>query len=108
MKVIYKLSDLLTFEIESENQKELFKELSTVGEVFGEHECGKCHSKNIRFQVRNVESNDFYEYKCNACGATLAFGCHKKGGTLFPKRKDDTGKYLDNKGWSKWVPAAKD
>ena len=87
---------------------EIFEELSSIQEVFGESECGKCKSQNIRFQVRNVDDNKFYELKCNACGSTLAFGCHKKGGTLFPKRKDDTGKYLINNGWSKWTPPAKD
>ena len=63
---------------------------------------------NFRFVVRNVDGNDYYELRCNDCGAVLAFGQHKKGGTLFPKRKDDEGNYLPNKGWHKWSPEAKE
>jgi hypothetical protein len=28
----------------------------------------------------------------------------KKGGRLFPKRKDKEGKWLNNGGWVKWNP----
>ena len=53
--------------------------------------------------VRSVEGNDYYELRCGNCGGILSFGQHKKGGTLFPKRKDDNNNYLPNKGWHKWV-----
>jgi translation initiation factor 2 beta subunit (eIF-2beta)/eIF-5 len=107
MKVICKVNEKVTFELEGSGQKDIFEQLSSVQEVFGEGACGKCNSENIRFQVREVDGNKFYELKCNACGSTLAFGAHKKGDTLFPKRKDGDGKWLDNKGWTKWVPPAK-
>ena len=39
MKVIYKLSDKLTFEVDGLGQKEIFEELSSIGEIFGENIC---------------------------------------------------------------------
>lgn len=102
MKVKYKVNDKLEFELEGSGQKEVFKELAMIQEIFGEEKCGLCGSSNIKFVVRNVEGNDYYELRCADCGAVLAFGQHKKGGTLFPKRKDDDGNYLPSKGWHKW------
>lgn len=104
MKAVYKINNRISFEIDAEGQKELFKEISTVQEIFGENVCGMCESEDIRFVVRNVEDNDYYELRCSKCGATLSFGQHKKGNTLFPKRKDDEGKYMSNNGWHKWQP----
>lgn len=102
MKVKYKVSEKLEFELEGSGQKEVFKELALIQEIFGEEKCGLCGSSNIRFIVRTVEGNDYYELRCADCGAVLAFGQHKKGGTLFPKRKDDDGNYLPNRGWHKY------
>ena len=95
MKVKYKVGDKLEFELEGAGQKE----------IFAEEKCGLCSSSNLRFVVRNVDGNDYYELRCNDCGAILAFGQHKKGGTLFPKRKDDDNNWLPNKGWHKWQPS---
>ena len=103
MKVKYKVSDRLEFELEGSGQKEVFKELALIQEIFGEEKCDVCGNQNIKFVVRNVEGNDYYELRCSDCGSILAFGQHKKGGTLFPKRKDDDGKYLANRGWHKWT-----
>lgn len=103
MKINYKVNDRLVFEIEGAGQKEIFKELAIIQEIFGESHCGLCDKSNLKFIVRNVEGNDYYELRCSDCGATLAFGQHKKGGTLFPKRKDDDGNWLPNKGWYKWT-----
>ena len=108
MKVKYKANDRLEFELEGSGQKEIFKELALIQEIFGETKCALCGSTNLRFIVRSVEGNDYYELRCNDCGAVLAFGQHKKGGTLFPKRKDDEGNYLPNKGWYKYQNAKKD
>lgn len=108
MKIFYKVNDKLTFELEGEGQKEIFKELATIQEIFSEEKCGLCGSGNIRFVVRNVDGNDYYELRCIDCGAVLAFGQHKKGGTLFPKRKDDDGNYMPNRGWHKFVKENKD
>ena len=104
MKVKQSVNDRLEFEVEGEGQKEIFKGLASVQEIFGEDKCGVCNNSNFRFVVRNVEDNDYYELRCNNfdCGATLSFGQHKKGGTLFPRRKDDEGNWLPSRGWHKW------
>lgn len=102
MKLNYKVNSKLSFEIEAEGQKEIFKELSSLQEIFGEENCDLCKSENLKFSVRNVDSNDYYELRCLDCGATLSFGQHKKGGTLFPKRKDENNNWLKHKGWYKW------
>ena len=87
-----KVNDKLTLKISAEGQKELFKDLSTVQEIFGENNCGMCGSTDIKYVVRTVDGNDYFELRCNKCGAILSFGQHKKGGTIFPKRKDADGK----------------
>lgn len=102
MKVIYKASEKLSFELEGSGQKEVFKELALIQEIFAEEKCGLCKSTNLKFVVRSVEGNDYYEIRCVDCGALLSFGQHKKGGTLFPKRKDDDGNRLPNNGWHKY------
>lgn len=102
MKVTYKVGDRLAFEVEGSGQKEVFKELASIQEIFGEEKCGLCNKHNLKFVVRNVEGNDYFELRCGDCGGILSFGQHKKGGTLFPKRKDDNNTYLPNNGWHKW------
>lgn len=102
MKVKYKTNTNLEFELEGSGQKEIFKELAVVQEIFSEDCCGACNKNRLKFVVRNVDSNDYYELRCNDCGAVLSFGQHKKGGTLFPKRKDENNNWLPNKGWYKW------
>jgi hypothetical protein len=102
MKISYKINDKLRVELEATGQKEIFKELCLIQEIFAEDKCGLCQSSNLRFVVRNVDGNDYYELRCIDCGAILSFGQHKKGGTLFPKRKNEDGSYLPDKGWHKW------
>jgi hypothetical protein len=102
MKVTYTANNKLSFELEAAGQKEIFKELALIQEIFSEDTCGLCKSTNLKFIVRSVEGNDYYELRCMDCGAILSFGQHKKGGTLFPKRKDDENNWLPNNGWHKW------
>jgi DNA-directed RNA polymerase subunit RPC12/RpoP len=103
MKLTYTTKNgRLKVELEGESQKDLFEAISKFQEVFDETVCGKCGSENLRFVVRNVEDNLYYELRCVDCGAKLAFGVHKKGGGLFPKRKDNDGKWLPDNGWVKW------
>ena len=93
----------LIVQIEAGEVKEAFKQLSEIQEVFDEPFCGSCNSANIKYQVRNVDGNEFYEIKCLDCLSRLSFGQHKKGGTLFPKRKNEDGSFdVKNKGWVKW------
>lgn len=104
----------VTFEVEGASQKELFKNLAALQEVFAETTCGVCGSDEVRFAVRTVEENDYHEMVCCAsgeqCGARLSFGQAKKGGTLFPIRKLDSkgkpdrvnGRYGPHRGWTKF------
>lgn len=91
----------ITFEMEANSPKELFKKLALVQEVFdADSECGCCGSGRIRFRSRQVDTFEYYELGCLECYARLQFGQHKTGGGLFAKRKDEDGNYLDNRGWS--------
>ena len=94
----------LTVELEGDSAKSVFEDLAKFQEVFEETKCGKCGSENVRFVVRNVDDNLYYEVRCMDCGARLAFGSHKKGGGLFPRRKDAEGNWLPDGGWTKWNP----
>jgi len=104
MKVTYVTENgRLTVEMDVDTQCSLVQELSRFQEVFEETKCGKCGSENLRWVVRTVDDNQYYELRCRDCGAKLAFGSHKVGGGLFPKRKDgDT--WLPDNGWMKWNP----
>lgn len=104
MKAIYHTRNgRLDFEIEGATVKDLFREVSQIAEVFDtETNCGACGSNFIRYLARKVEDFDFYELHCNKCHARLSFGQAKKGGGLFPKRRDDDGNPLPNRGWAKY------
>jgi len=103
MKVKYRVTDSLWVEIESDTQRDMFEELSQVEEVFSHNTCGKCGKNNVRFSVRNdKDENKYYEVKCLDCFARLSFGANKKGGGLFPRRKDPDGNWLPDGGWMKW------
>lgn len=91
----------LSVELEGETQCDLFEELGSFQEVFDQCQCGKCQSTNLRFVTRVVDDNPYHELKCNDCHAKLQFGKNKKGGGLFPKRKDDNG-FLPDNGWVRW------
>ncbi len=102
VKVVYN-GPKLSIELEGENQSELWKKLADFQETFEEPCCGKCKKSNLRFTVRTVDDNAYHELRCLDCGAKLAFGQHKKGGGLYPSRKDkDTGKIKGTNGWVKW------
>lgn len=103
MKVQYKVSGKMIIEIEAPNEKEMLEKLAHLDEVFGQDTCGACESKNVRFQVREVDGNKYYEVICKDCGAKLAFGQHKKTTTLFPRRGDKKkNEWYPNKGWVKF------
>lgn len=104
MKVNYtSRNGRISVELEGDGQREIFEQISRFQEVFEEASCAKCGSDNVKFVVRNVDDNMYYELRCQDCGARLSFGSHKKGGGLFPKRKDgDT--WLPDRGWVKWNP----
>lgn len=93
----------VTFELEGQDIKDVFRQLAKVQEVFdAEAQCGMCESKDIRFLARKVEDFDFYELDCQKCHAHFSFGQAKKGGALFPKRRDENGAPLPHDGWSRY------
>ena len=104
MKALYRAQNgKITFECEGDSPKSLFKKLALVQEIFdADSQCGACKSTNIKFRSRQVDDFEFFELGCADCFARLQFGQHKKGGGLFPKRKDEDGHYLDNRGWAKY------
>ena len=105
MKIYYRPKESVTLELEASNVKDMFEKLAQVEEIFQQNKCQKCNGQHITMQVREVDENKFYEMRCLDCHAVLAFGAHKKGNTLFPKRfTEDEGEraYLDNKGWTRW------
>lgn len=92
---------------DSDNMKDVFKQLAALQEVFFNTQCQACKSENTRFVVRNVESGkrnfNFHEIWCLDCKAKLAFGEHASGeGSLFPKRKTDENEPLGKFGWHKF------
>ena len=103
MKLKYTTSNgKISVEFDGESYKDLFGQISSFQEIFEETHCGACESENLKFIVRTVDENDYYELRCLDCGARLSFGVMKKGGGLFPKRKDKDGNWLPNRGWVKW------
>lgn len=91
-------------QVTGETMKDVFAQLAELEEVFGITHCGKCSGSDVQYTVRTVDDNDYYELRCKniSCRARLAFGVNKKGGGLFPKRKDGDGKWLPDGGWMKW------
>lgn len=111
MKITYTPNSKIKIEFEAAGQKEMFEQMAQLQEILANEKCGKCGSGNIVFQVREVDDNKFYELRCVECGAVLAFGSHKVGGTIFPKRfeeegkgKDKVKKWLPHNGWTKYNP----
>ena len=79
--------------------KECFTELASAHEIFSHNECMACGSKNVKPVVREYDGNTYYEMRCNACRATLAFGQRRADGALYPRRKGKDGEWLPNDGW---------
>jgi hypothetical protein len=97
MKATFQVRPDLCIEVDGETQKDLFRELAGVAEVFGERQCGLCASANIVPAFRTVTQGkktfEYPEWHCPACGARLVMGSMMEGGRLFPHRKlDASGK----------------
>ena len=98
-----------TFEVEGTTHVELFKQIAEIQEIYEGLTCtynGKT-SEDVILRVRNVEDNDFLEAVCidndfALKNARLSFGQTKKGGGIFPKRKNDDNAFNKNNGWKKW------
>ena len=112
MEVTYRTkNNRLSFKLDAADQKGVFEQLASVQDVFeAASVCGCCGSDNIRFRVRRSKDSTgkkdlkYYELRCMACYAQLSFGQHQIGDTLFPKRKNEDGSYMDKDGWFKYQP----
>lgn len=97
----------LTFAINCESAQDLFTKLARVDELFGEKECGLCHSPAIIFAVRETQSGKWFEMRCTACRAKLDFGTSRDGTKFWCKRWDkEAKKPLQNGGWHIYDPNA--
>jgi predicted metal-binding protein len=107
MRVTHKSADgRLSVEVEGNDTKAIFDELAGAQEVFGVSTCGACDSKNVHFQVRQVQGNTYRAVRCADCGCELNFGTRKADGQIYPRRKDPkTQDWLPNSGWTKWTGA---
>ena len=95
----------VTIGVEADKMTDAFKDLSNLEEVFCISCCGTCGCEDLTHVVRkDTEENEYYELRCanKNCRAKLSFGVHKKGGGLFPKRKDKDDKWLPDSVWMKW------
>lgn len=117
---------LITLKVDGASQKELFRNLASATEVFGESECGICGSKNIRIvwrtvmkqEGRQMKNYEYPEWHCMQpdCRARLAMSLNNdNSGTLYPKRalekgtgrplkvsEDKKGADYSTNGWSKF------
>lgn len=97
--------------VSGDTPKDLFSEMAMAYEVFGETNCGLCHSTNIRPKHRQVEKYHYYEYECQDCRAKLQMGqLQDNSGGLFPVRKlmpngkphFRDGDYGEHEGWTRY------
>lgn len=115
LSVQLKVSGKAIITAQGETQADVFGQLASMQEIFGQQKCGKCQCEELRFVVREVEGNSFYELRCTnpKCRAMLTFGQNKeaaKKGQLFPHIKENKkktimggrlkeGDYLPDGGW---------
>ena len=122
MKAIVGSDGKVSFEIEGDNEADIFKGIARVQEVFSHDSCGACGKHNTKFVCRlDSDENDWLEVVCQDCGSKVIFGRTKKGGQIYPKIKWDQLSekqqeqradeqeyaekhygYLPNKGWFKY------
>lgn len=114
MKLVYTTRNgRFQAELEGSTQTELIERLAEFQEIFEGLECtynGK-RSDKVNFRVREIEGNKYYEAVCvdedlDIKNARLSFGVHKKGGGVFPKRKNDDDSWNKNNGWKKYNKAS--
>jgi hypothetical protein len=105
MKVNFKVNNKVTVTAEGETQLEVFEQLGSLQEVFGEEKCGKCGGDSLAFRVRHVTDGKkeytYPEMQCRSpkCFAKLSFGQQMESKNLFPKRKNEDGTEKGKRGW---------
>ena len=104
MKVTYNTGKV-TIEAEG-STTDIFEQLAAFDSVFGNCVNKANGSENIGFRHREVDGNHYYEMYDKDTFHVLKFGKTKKDGSLFPRRKDADGNWLDDGGWAKYDPNA--
>lgn len=110
MKIKFNPTAKMQVEFEVGDVKEAFKKLGSLQEVFSfSSKCGACGGTDIKYVVRTVEDNDYYEVRCTkqGCRGKLSFGQSKDQVSLYPKKKDKEGNWIENEGWEVWKPESK-
>lgn len=124
MKAEVKVNNRTIITVEGETQKDLFREMASACEVFGEKRCGLCGCEDIipvwrtvtQLKGKKTETFEYPEYHCTKhdCRARLTLSFNMEGGTMFPNRKllengkpatgDDRekGKFGKHNGWTKY------
>lgn len=99
--------------LEASDQQALFAALASFQEIFEDDtnvsiDGVPVDPKDIKFRVRTVAGNEFYEkvYTGNdpkLRGYKMEYGSQKENkGSLFPKKKDKDDQWYKNNGWHKW------
>jgi len=97
----------LLIELQADDVKGLFRAIAEVQEILdADSNCGACGSPAVRFRVRKVDKFEYFELACE-CGARLQFGQLQDGHGLFPKRRNERGEELPNRGWQRYLPERK-
>jgi len=89
MKALIPLGNGITAQVEGGDTQEMFKELARISATFEDSACAKCGNKDLKYVVREVGGNSFYEMRCSdhKCKAKLTFGTPQTGvKDLYPKR----------------------
>ena len=113
MELLYKTADgRYEVKLEGKTHKDLVEQLASFQEVFENIVAtyNGVTSDKVRWQVREVDGNKFYEQVCyddnpQIRNARLSFGCHKVGGGIFAKRKNDDDTFNKNNGWKRYNKA---
>lgn len=103
LRVERQINPHTTVVAEGETPKDLFQQIVSLQEVFGEDTCGKCQKNNLRYKIRRATDAKgkkeyfYHEIQCRDCYAKLSVS-EAEGGVLFPvrwERKD--GEYVKDK-----------
>lgn len=95
-KILYKVNNNITIEIEGEKNSDVFSELARTQEIFSEPSCGVCNGE-YKFVLRTAKDKKnkeftYYELLCTNlnCRAKFFYGVGGDNVDLFPKRKWDS------------------
>lgn len=93
-------------EVEAENFKDAFKQLSEFQEVVSEAE-GRGAQMRVREVTSGKKTHTYYELWDRKTNKALTLGQHLVGGTVYPQRKwpekhANAGEFKPDNGWVVW------